>query len=319
METLVRAICKRENLRAEKIGLLRGGQVNHVFLVDNRYVVRIGAREGAFGRLRSETELLQRLAGDIPVPKICTLGQYENHAYQVQEFVNGEQLHHIWLCLSPEQKDKIVYELAVYLKALHERTFQRFGYCGDSEHYDSWLEFYEDRLYSTLEEVQALDIHIPPVILQEITNYFERHKQVLQEGIAVLVHGDLWLGNILVKDGKISAILDFEFSIQAPRDYELLLMEQFCLYPNDYVEENNEIYTTADFADYLQLLKKHYCELFEVRNLRERLNLYHILYSLRAYIAWRETQIEATDKSLPIQPVAKVLNFLSEQGTKMVL
>ena len=41
-------------------------------------------------------------------------------------------------------------------------------------------------------------------------------------------------------------------------------MEQFCLYPNDFAEDDNEIYTTADFANYFQLLKKHYRELFEI-------------------------------------------------------
>ena len=319
MEILVRAICAKENLAVEKVERLSGGQVNYVFLVNDKYVVRIGARENAFERLKEETELLQRIENDIPVPKIYALGQYKNYAYQVQAFVKGDALHHVWLYLSPKQKDNLVYELASYLRALHDRTFKKFGFCGDSSGYDSWLEFCEARFYSTLEEVHALDIHIPPLILQTITGYFEQYKHVLQEAIPVLVHHDLWLGNILVEDGKISAILDFEFSIQAPRDYELLLMEQFCLYPNDFAEDDGGIYTTADFADYFQLLKKHYPELFEVRDLRKRLNLYHIPYSLRAYVVWRKTQVEATDTSLPIQPLAKVFNFLSEHGTRMVL
>lgn len=317
MEAVVNAICKQENLPAETVTRLGGGQINHVFLVNDKYIVRIGARENTFSRLKLETELLQNIADDIPAPKILVLGQYENYAYQVQAFVAGKPLHHSWLDLSPEQKDHIVCALASYLKVLHQNTFAEFGFYCDGKRDHSWLKFCEHEFYNTLEEAHAPNYCIPMVVLQATENYFERHKHVLHTASPVLVHRDLWPGNILINDGKISAILDFEFAIQAPRDYELLLIEQFCLYPNDFVEENNEIYTTADFADYFQLLKKHYPELFAVRDLRERLNLYHIIYSLKAYIAWRKTQPQATEGHLPIQPLAKVFNFITEHGTRM--
>jgi hypothetical protein len=39
--------------------------------------------------------------------------------------------------------------------------------------------------------------------------------------------------------GKISAILDFEYAMQAPKTMSLV-MEEFCLYPNDYAEEETK-------------------------------------------------------------------------------
>jgi aminoglycoside phosphotransferase (APT) family kinase protein len=281
--------------------------------------VRIGTRERAYERLKRETALIQSLAHDIPVPHIHTLGQYEDYVYQIQAFIEGKTLHQAWRTLSPAYKDNIAYELASYLKVLHTISFQELGVYGTYQGYDSWLKYCEDRLCSALEEIQTLNVQIPPSTLQTIANYFERQKHVLQTANPVLVHRDLWLGNILVKDGRISAILDFEFAVQAPRDYELLLMEQFCLYPNDFAEDDDEIYTTADFADFFRLLNKHYPELFAIPDLRKRLDLYHIVYSLRAYLSWRKAQTVDIDNVLPVQPLMKVFNFLSEHGTRMIL
>jgi len=319
MDTIVAAICERENLRANTITRLSGGQINHVYLVDDRYIVRIGARENACRRLKRETALLQSLVHDLPVPRVLALGQHKDYAYQVQTFIEGEPLHHLWPDLPPGQKAHLVGELATYLQTLHANAYPGFGPHGDEDHHQSWSEFCKANFYNTLADFQALNLVIPPAILKKITDNFKHHKHVLHAAEPVLVHGDLWPGNILVNNGSISAILDFEFAAQAPRDYELMLIEQFCLYPNDFAEEDNAIYTTADFADFFQLLKQHYPALFAVRDLRERLNLYHIIYSLEACVAWQKTQPQTKERYLPIQPLAKVLNFLSAHGTRMTL
>ena len=318
MEARARAICQKENIEAETLEPLSGGQVNGVFLVNQRYVVRIGSGQEASRRLQSEASLLREIAGEIPVPEVYAFGQHQGSTYQIQRFVRGEKLHHIWGDLSPECKDRIISELASYLRTLHQHTAPRFGYPHEgADTYGSWPEFCEHRLRIELQAVEALGIGIPSEILRLITGYFHSHKHALQGGIPSLVHRDLWPGNILVEKGRISAILDFEFAMYAPRDYELLLIERFCLYPNDYAEEDNEIYDTSSFSDLFCLLRKHYPEIFEVRSLRERLNLYHLLYSLEAHVAWRRTQGGTVGGDLPIQPIATALNFVFDHGARM--
>ena len=71
---------------------LSGGQVNQVFLVNGQYVIRVGAREDAFERLRCETELLRQLTGQIPVTAVLAFGHQEEHVYQIQEFVSGQKM-----------------------------------------------------------------------------------------------------------------------------------------------------------------------------------------------------------------------------------
>lgn len=41
-------------------------------------------------------------------------------------------------------------------------------------------------------------------------------------GGEVVLHGDFYLGNILVYGGRVSALTDFEFSRMGPRDLELI-------------------------------------------------------------------------------------------------
>lgn len=64
-------------------------------------MIRIGAREDAFERLKQESELLQSLQDEIPVPRVYAVGDLEGRAYQLQHFVPGQKLHSAWKDLLP--------------------------------------------------------------------------------------------------------------------------------------------------------------------------------------------------------------------------
>jgi len=282
-------------------------------------VVRIGTRPNSLARLSDEAERMRRAAELMPVPRIRAMGQYGGRPYQIQTFVRGEKLHHVWRGLRPSERERIMAELAGYLRNLHGLRFADYGRaCGDEVGYASWPAYYESAWQETLAAIEALDIPVPREILARAVDYVQEHRHVLRGGKPTLVHRDLWPGNILVRDGAITAILDFELSVQAPADYELWLMERFCLYPNDYAEEDWEVFSSADFADYIPLLRQHYPELFAAPYVRDRLNLYHLLESLRSYVNWRKS-LDPTVmvEPFPIQPVALLMNILFEHGARM--
>jgi aminoglycoside phosphotransferase (APT) family kinase protein len=314
-------ICEQEGITASDIRPLEGGQLNQVFLVDDTHVVRIGTRPNSYARLADEAERMRRAAEFMPVPRIDALGQYRGHPYQIQQFIQGDKLHHLWRGMSPSERERIMAELAGDLRNLHKLRYAEFGRaCGDGAGYASWPAYYEAAWQGTLAAIETLDIPIPRETLALALDYVQEHRHVLRGGKPALVHRDLWPGNILVRDGAIAAILDFELSVQAPADYELWLMERFCLYPNDYAEENWEVFCSADFADYLPLLRRHYPEIFATHHLRERLNLYHLLESLRSYVSWREALDPGVAvEPFPLQPVAVLMNVLFDHGTRMFL
>lgn len=323
VEDILKIICQKEGLNVTNIQPLTGGQVNKVFRIDNDYVIRIGSREDAFHRLKHETELIRRIANDLPVPKILAFGQQDGFVYQIQQFIPGQKLYTVWSNLSPDAQNSIMAELASFLKTLHAISFMNYGYlCQDSQLSNSWQDFLTGKFTNTLEEIKDRKISIVPGFLELATSYFEEHQHTLQDSTPVLVHGDLWLGNILIHNERISAIVDFEYAMQAPKDYELLKLEDFCLYPNDYTEEDDEYFCTADFANLFRLLHTHYPALFETNHLRERLNLYHLVFTLSDYLEWRKdnlTTIPAGSLAAKEFYLARISNFIFRHGTRMFL
>ena len=323
-EYFVQAICQRERIAVETIQLLSGGMVNQVFLVNGQYVVRIGARENAFERLRYEAELLQQLAGQIPVPAVLAFGEQEQRAYQIQEFVRGQKLYLIWDQLGSAGQERLVAEFAGYRQILGAVRFADFGMVFEpAQRCASWEAFLSAKFQRTLAEISALQIHVEPGFAELAQQYFAEYRHTLAGDISALVHGDLWLGNILVDEGRISALLDFEFALHAPPDYELHILESFCLYPNDYAEEDAAVsrtFSTADFSGFFKLLRKYDAGLFETPHLRERVNLYHLLSTLTSYLEWRKVN----HATIPYhQPAArgfympKITNFTSNHSARL--
>ncbi len=321
MEALIQRICRKEGITPKNIHPLSGGQVNTVYRVDEEYVLRIGARENTFQRMKHESELIQSLSGEIPVPRIYAFGEMEGLVYQIQRFIPGQKLYAVWRDLSPAARENIVAELAACLKILHNRPAPHFGYrYEDSQRCDSWADYLSKKFQHTLEEIDAYHIRMVPGFIESARSYFDEHKHVLEDTLPVLVHGDLSLVNILVDHGKIAALIDFEYALNAPKDYELLVIEEFCLYPNDYAEEENEVFCTGDFGTFLPLLRKHDPELFEIPHLRERVDLYHLEAALSSHIAWRKANlsiIPAEKMAAKEFYMARIANFIFRNGTRL--
>lgn len=321
MEIPIRAICKKEGLPCREVSLLHGGQVNQVFGVDGRYVVRIGAREDAYARLRQETDLLKRFDGQIPVPHIYAFGQHEEWTYQIQRYMHGQRLMQVWKGYAAATQDTIAAQIAAALRVVHATSAPAYGYRREgSPTFTSWPDFLSDKFERTLREYQALGIRTMPGYLETAADYFNQHRHVLEGGEATLVHSDLTMTNLLAHMGNLSAILDFEYALYAPRDYELWAMEAFCLYPNDYAEEDDEVYTSADFASFLPLLQKHEPNLFAIPNLRERINLYHLDATLSSHLSWRKDNLAkiSPDKMAAKEfYMARITNFTFRHGVRM--
>jgi len=321
VEDIVRAICQQEGIPSRNIQVLSGGQVNAVFRVDREYVVRIGMREDAYQRLKRETDLLRSLAGEIPVPKILAFGLRDGFVYQIQQYLPGHKLYSVWNTLRPVEQETVVAQLVDSLKILHRRTTSSFGSAGaDVPQFASWSDYLSDKFNQTLQEIQRLNIRILPGFVELATTYFEEHRHVLQNSLPCLVHGDLTLVNVLVDQGQLSAVLDFEYALQAPKDYELWTMEAFCLYPNDWAEVDHAVCCTADFTGFFPLFQKYYPEMFETPHLRERVNLYQLDAALGSYLAWRKDNIS----SIPPERMAakefymaRITNFIFRHGTRM--
>jgi aminoglycoside phosphotransferase (APT) family kinase protein len=101
----------------------------------------------------------------------------------------------------------------------------------------------------------------------------------------VLLHGDFYLGNILVHDGQ-AALIDFEFSRMGPRDLELISVVRAL---------DAESRLGLQRPPLLAWLAEDYPELFGTADLDRRLWLYAIAYTIRQIIFWPPDRAETDD------------------------
>lgn len=143
-----------------------------------------------------EYNLLRHLhAANLPVPRPCLfdqMGKFLPTPNLVIEFVNAESV------FAPADLDATLRQLAAQLARIHQQPAAAFPFLPDltqrraanirqrPAHLDDSLD--EGRIRAALEPIFPPPQHNPNTLL----------------------HGDYWLGNILWRDGKIAAIIDWE-------------------------------------------------------------------------------------------------------------
>ena len=98
---------------------------------------------------------------------------------------------------------------------------------------------------------------------------------------------------------------------------QLLLIEDFCLYPNDFVELDFETRSTTDYADFFQRLVRYTPGLFSVPHLRPHLDLYHVLFNLQLYAGWRKNNPTTEEDGYMLAKQARITNMIFGHGVRM--
>jgi aminoglycoside phosphotransferase (APT) family kinase protein/tRNA A37 methylthiotransferase MiaB len=256
------------------------GHRNCVARVDRTCVVRFSTEVDAAARFLAEADLLCRVRRLVPVPEVLAAGDLDGIGYQIQTYVEGESLGDCWQVLAPSRKAAIASQLAALTSALHSVTFSDFGpLCPPSTSWASWKDRTLGRLDSVLSELRQCQTDVSSGILSSVMQFMADRSNCLDQGdLPVLVHNDLWPGNVLIKDGNIAAVLDFELAQKAPRDAELFKLDSFCAEP--------EVYSCrGEFRDLFDLFLRSYPGLIgSTRNLTSRLDAYDLLSTWNAYL-----------------------------------
>jgi Phosphotransferase enzyme family len=190
------------------------------------------------GTVSGEADALRFLNNcdlDLPIPRIVdsfVVGQY---AYILMTKIEGDMLVHKLETMSDEQLRVIVEDLFTVLRKLWtlQQPKQDVGKVmlsasgrgmpspvllfADSEGpFDSILEFYvymSRHLFDSVEEFKEL---------------YPNASQTIMSDNIVYVHADLRSHNILVKDGRLSGIVDWENSGWLPLHWQLHVIRRAC-------------------------------------------------------------------------------------------
>lgn len=131
--------------------------------------------------------------------------------YFFMENIDGSSWISVIDNLGEEVNSKLRMEVGKLQRQLSEIKGDKFGLLGDDVHqFDSLYDFTYFLINNVLDDAEKRDVVIG-IPRTEILTKLKKDK-VLFESIKIptLVHWDMWEGNIFVKDGQISGIIDWE-------------------------------------------------------------------------------------------------------------
>lgn len=161
----------------------------------------------------------------IPVPEVfdAFVEEASNHVCIVMEYMDGRPLDGVWDSYSEAQKERVVAQLKKYMAELRRIHGTFIGsidgtYCEDqffSEDPTSYGPFDSEASFN-----DGLVRAFRARALNTWTDVVVRFIQALPKQDIVFTHNDLAPRNILVKDGNVVAIVDWEFSGFYPQYWE---------------------------------------------------------------------------------------------------
>lgn len=176
---------------------------------------RRGNTSNEVGLMKAETAAM-KLVREHGVCRVAEIQYYDTSRtlcdgdYFFMEKLPGENLMFAKERMTAEEIDAIDRETGALSRRLTGITNPGFGFLGEERRFNSLYEFTELLLTNLLSDAARREIDIvykPEAFLEGL-----RRDQAAFSGIgpATLVHWDMWEGNIFVKDGHISGVIDWE-------------------------------------------------------------------------------------------------------------
>lgn len=167
--------------------------------------------------MRTEVEALRLISatGRVPVPEVYfydnSLGMIP-YSYFFMEKMEGRPYNEIKESLSQQEREAIEHQAGVYNCLINEVKGERFGaLCQENPATDrSWRETFARMIEALLQDGERLSVPLPAPYAEFRTWIKERLPALDEVTQPRLLHWDLWNGNIFVKDGVITAIIDWE-------------------------------------------------------------------------------------------------------------
>lgn len=167
----------------------------------------------------SEVEAMKtaKKYGRIPVPDVigyddsCTICRAP---YFFMEKLEGKSLNEIKGSLSSDQIADINIEIGKINKRINEIRGSYFGYPGQAEYQGKeWYAVFCRMMKAGISDAEKGNVDLQ-ISIDDLWNHLEKDKDIFAEvTVPRLVHWDCWDGNVFVKDGRITGIIDWERSI----------------------------------------------------------------------------------------------------------
>lgn len=286
----------RRAVPVELAGAVLGESGSNDTWLTDRLVLRVCWR-GDRERLVRERMLLESLPASVPHATVLAAGRTAGLTWMVVRRLRGERLDLVWPRLSgPQRRDAIV-GLAGALKALHwwQPPPAVREMLGQSPLIPAMLP--EDiagaaimplpvsRLFlllAWLEAQRGMDSDLAGRVRMRIGELAPLVSDAeFEDGV---VHGDAHLANVLCHEGRLAALLDFEWARLGPPDLEF---EAICRDDPDLRARVSPGAVPASHVPVLAWLRAGYPELFGRAHLTERVWLYDLCFQIRQLCVYK--------------------------------
>jgi aminoglycoside phosphotransferase (APT) family kinase protein len=205
------------------------GASNDTWLLGEK-VLRVCWR-GDLDRVAREAALISALPVEIPAPRQLVCGREAELSWLLMPRMPGRSLADVWPTASPAELRGYVRELGELVRTLHAwgpqsevRAMIEAAAPGDVDDAAGitgkrLIPLARAQQMRLVEYVRTLPF-VPGSLLDAVV---ERWPAELPVEPNVLLHGDLSPANVLVADGRISALLDWEWAWFGPRSSESTL------------------------------------------------------------------------------------------------
>lgn len=164
----------------------------------------------------AEVKALQLVAKhtDIKVPEVYFYDTTKilcEGDYFLMECMEGMNWYMAYDSVNEEVKAHLRKEVGVMQRKLSTVTGEKFGMLGDTKHqFESLYEFVYYLIDNVLQDAERRNVEIG-VSKEEVQEALAKDKPCFAEVKSPsLVHWDMWEGNIFIKDGTITGIIDWE-------------------------------------------------------------------------------------------------------------
>jgi aminoglycoside phosphotransferase (APT) family kinase protein len=285
-----------DNLPAKRIKVGFTNEIHHV----GDYILKVYARpDTAQISYDKEINLFEKLKGTVLVPELVAKDASRAiipQPYIIYRYIDGRPAGHVWHLITHEQRRKVIQDGVGQLRAIaasepHPKLID----------YQTWREQIETKLNKYLDVVRQKNLFRSDIV-KSLQAYIDENVGLLERATLGLQYWDFHLDNLIIEDGKLAGMIDFEHVDVVSIDYVLNIVRQMQQHPHLHLAEDMERYADVEhYKDILSWFKEFYPELFAFDELETRINLYDLEGMLRLRPSFPNAQ-QIDDR------VARILN-----------
>lgn len=239
---------------------------NRIFMNENRVVKIYYPKK--FPYYYNELEVYKGLGNKDYLPTLQHSGENEDYKYIIISKLQGHSLFDSWDNYTEEQHNNFIIQIATILRDINNIKVEK----------KNFKQEFENNFKSVLASLDYSEK------FNKLINYlYENNIDYLRdEELCKLIHVDVHFYNFFVDEEKVYAY-DFENTMMAPVDYQLLRWYRMWQYPQSFFYPKDSL-SSEQIDSYKMIMPEllnNYNELAECPNITERVKLYSLMYLLQ--------------------------------------